>query len=53
MMKAYSCVQGGGGFKHGEYVRISILYLFFQIFSMKKKNENDRSNGGFFDITSE
>ena len=33
---------GGGGFGPSEYVRISTVYFpFLQIFSIKKKNEND------------
>ena len=32
---------GKGGFKPGEYVRISTVYFqYLKIFSIKKKNEN-------------
>ena len=45
---------GGGGFTSGEYVRISTVYFpFLNIFSIKKKNENDWGKGGFIDVTSE
>ena len=42
MMKAYKCIQGKGGVKPGEYVRIVTVYFpFLKIFSIKKKNEYD------------
>ena len=51
--ESVSVLTGGGGFGPSEYVRISTVYFpFLQIFSIKKKNENDWGNGGFIDITS-
>ena len=43
---------GGGGLN--EYVRISTVYFpFLEIFSVRKKNENDGGNRCFIDVTSE
>ena len=41
----------GGGFKPGEFVYMLTVYFpYLKIFSIKKKNENDWSNGGFIDV---
>ena len=54
MTKDYESVQGKGGFKPAEYVRISTVnFLFSNTFSIKKKNENDQGNGGFIEVISE
>ena len=40
MTKACRCLQGEGGIKPSEYVRISTIYFpFLKIFSIRKKNE--------------
>ena len=52
--EAYGCIEGKGGFKLGEYVRILTVYFpFLKIFSIKNKNKNDKGNGGLIDVTSE
>ena len=38
MTEAYGCVQGRGGIKRGDYVRISTVYFpVLSIFSIKKR----------------